>query len=169
MKKVRGVKKRWLRPPPESAPETVRALWFGSGPGRAWKYFLWAKSIKLSDPRRPLAEDVCRRVAEIMGLYRKGAASRASVLLERLRTVIAATELRRHRKPKGAVRESTRILVALRQQYPEPAKQFWKRLERDERFVQLDETTIMCKTDSRRLTLDGLPTLLSKLSKLSLD
>ena len=165
-------RKRGLRPPPAGAPEIVCDIWLATGPGRAWKWGRWAKSIKPGDPRRPLAEDVRRRVAEIMVLYRKRDGSRASVLLERLRAVIAATELHRYRggKPRGAVLESPRILAALRQQYPEePAKQFWRRLEADERFKRIDAETIICKADLRPLKARGFSSLLSKLSKLQID
>lgn len=79
-----GERRLMLEPPPKNEPEIFRAVWDASGPGRAWHWDQWAKSIKANDPRYRLAQSVRERVAEITRCYRKGADSYANMLVERL-------------------------------------------------------------------------------------
>lgn len=89
------MKKPVVRPPRDPL---QLVIWLRSGPGRAWFWQQWARTIKPDTPLYPVAADAKRRLDDVLRYYEKeGAADYATTLLDGLTGELRGRLAERHR------------------------------------------------------------------------
>lgn len=169
--------------PTKEGPLAGRALFNALGqeikrrspPERARAWLAWAKAIQKGHALHALAQSAIARANECLRLYGKGAnhlADLYAVELDGMRgkafAIMREQKLRPYLsgKRKGAVRKSTRLIAALRRQYPDDsAAELFERLCTHEQFFARDADTIVCRRDGRIIKRRSFASLLSKLPR----